>query len=863
MRSLSRLCATLCLALSAAIGFQPAIAQQFDPKLVSELQKAQSEIAAGSFESARETIGSALKEFGDQPPTWYLHGYSYHAEKKYDEALESYRKADKLASGKGANTLYNMACIYAVRGKNDEAFKTLDQAIQAGFNNLGHIASDPELANLKGDPRFAKYQPKWLDDSELFVEKTRIIHKWSGENAGDQFGWTARRVGDMDGDGVIDFVATAPTFKQGAGKIYVYSSKSGKLLHEIEGKPGFRLGNSSVGLGDVNGDGVPDFIAGASNANGKGAAFVYSGTDASVLHQLDGKTPGGNFGYEVSELGDIDADGTPDFLVGEMAGVGQEPGSGRVVAYSGRSGMQLFELKGEQAKDGFGNAAAAARMSKDTFLLAVGAQNAGESDRGTVYVYAVKDAKPTLKFKIEGTENSVNLGQMFLSFPGDLNEDGVPDVYASDFSDSSRVQGGGRVCVYSGTDGSELLAIEGQTPGEGLGTSPSDAGDVDGDGIGDLVVGAWQNREGAASGGKVYLYSCAGQGRLLRSWTCKQSGDTLGFDACGIGDVDGDGHTDFLLTSAWSNKRGQKTGRVFIVAGEDYSDNSTDAADSLSAGAVSTLIDDIEAGSGGLNIDKAGNLYAADFGSRLDGQGTGGHRIYRVSPDGQSHVFYDQLRGGSGNTFDSAGNLFQSSIGGGFITKISPSGQGEVYCNKGLKSPVGVVANEAGELFVCNCGSNTIQKISAGGESKVFCDSPLLKCPNGITRGTDGMMYVCNFGNGDVVQIDRNGNANKLATLPGNNNGHLIFHQGFLYVLARTDCRVYRVDLAGRVEVFAGSGKRGKDDGVAKEATFSLPNSLIVSPDGKYMYVNEVSPTEGDHRILAPTRIRRIELLKR
>ena len=124
------------------------------------------------------------------------------------------------------------------------------------------------------------------------------------------------------------------------------------------------------------------------------------------------------------------------------------------------------------------------------------------------------------------------------------------------------------------------------------------------------------------------------------------------------------------------------------------------------------------------------------------------------------------------------------------------------------------------------------------------------------------MLYVCNFGNGDVVQIDHRGHAAKLATLPGGNNGHLNYHRGYLHVLARKDCRVYQVDLAGRVTVFAGSGQRGKQDGEAQESSFSLPNSLIISPDGKSLYVNETSPISGDHRILGPTRIRRIKLIE-
>ena len=538
-----------------------------DPELVAMMQQAQSLLGQQKFSEAESVLRKATTAHADKPGPWYLLGYALHGQQRYDEAMPMYEKAADFPRVR-VNSLYNMACIHSLQNRPDEAFAKLDEAIAAGFQNFGQMQGDSDFDNIRNDPRFTKLAPKWLTDDELFAEPARIIGKWVGEAAGDQFGWTGRRVGDIDQDGVTDFITTAPTHKNGAGKIYVYSSATGKLLQSVTGKRGERLGNSAVGVGDVNGDDIPDFAAGAPGSGGTGAVYVYSGADARAIHSLNGNKQGAQFGYEVSEIGDFDNDGCPDFFVGELAGDGNASGSGRGIVYSGKDASQIFELKGERSGDSFGNAAGAAAISPGEFLLAIGAQNAGPSKRGRVYVYHIRDGRPKLRFTIEGDRNSVNLGQMFISFPGDLNQDGVPDVYASDFSDNTAARGGGKVVVHSGADGSELLVIHGKIAGEGLGTSPSDAGDVDGDGVGDLVIGAWQNRQGAPSGGKVYLHSCGKNGKLLRAWTCRQSGDTLGFDACGIGDVDGDGHIDFLLTSAWSNKLGPKTGRVFIVAGE-------------------------------------------------------------------------------------------------------------------------------------------------------------------------------------------------------------------------------------------------------------------------------------------------------
>lgn len=404
--------------------------------------------------------------------------------------------------------------------------------------------------------------------NDFFIENSVVIHSWDGENAGDQFGWTARKTGDLDNDGVNDFVATAPSFKNSSGKIYVYSSRSGKLLFSKTGQAGHLLGNSARSAGDIDGDGIDDIIAGAPGPKQIGRAMVYSGKSGELLKTFKGSKIGDQFGYDVCALGDVDGDGTADVAVSSINGNGKEANAGCVRAFSGKSGEMLFELQGESTGDQFGSAICAS-VQKDRMVLAVGAPNSGTGDRGGVYIYELSATDAKLLFTIKNGPKDAALGQMFVSFPGDLNKDGAVDIYVSDFQSSEGKPTAGRVAVHSGTDGKRLLSILGEQPGEGLGTSPSDAGDVDGDGIGDLVVGAWQNRGGAKGGGRIYLYSSA-TGNVLRTWTAKEAGGALGFDSVGIGDVNADGHADFLVTAAWANGQGAKTGRVFIVAGEDY-----------------------------------------------------------------------------------------------------------------------------------------------------------------------------------------------------------------------------------------------------------------------------------------------------
>ena len=76
---------------------------------------------------------------------------------------------------------------------------------------MTQIDSDPNLSSLKADPRFAALLPTPADFAHPFVEPVKIIREWDGEAANDQFGWIARNMGDVDGDGVSDVVTSAPT----------------------------------------------------------------------------------------------------------------------------------------------------------------------------------------------------------------------------------------------------------------------------------------------------------------------------------------------------------------------------------------------------------------------------------------------------------------------------------------------------------------------------------------------------------------------------------------------------------------------------------------------------------------------------
>ena len=267
-----------------------------------------------------------------------------------------------------------------------------------------------------------------------------------------------------------------------------------------------------------------------------------------------------------------------------------------------------------------------------------------------------------------------------------------------------------------------------------------------------------------------------------------------------------------------------------------------------------------DGGTGGITVAPDGMIYSSDFGTVLNDATTAGTKIFRISPDGKTEVFFDGIEGASGSAMDAEGNFYQSNLRGGFITKISPEGEATRFASEGFQLPVGIEPDGKGNFYVANCGSKSIQRVRADGTSERFAESDLLVCPNGIVRDEAGNLYVANFFDGNVVKISPKAEVEVLTEIPGNNNGHLIYAHGALWVVARGAHQIYHVSLDGEKRVVAGSGKKGNKDGKAKKAQFCYPNDIGISPDGLSLYVNEVADLSSTGPLLAPTTLRRIVL---
>jgi hypothetical protein len=530
--------------------------------LPESLEEAQIALQTGNAARALELLEILERKYPEDVRVWRALGSTQQKLQHPAQAIVAFQRALALEPD-SPQVFYGMGVAHASLKQKPEALLWLNRARESRRYDMTQMTVDADLKSYISDPEFSALLPGPADFADPFVEKVHVIHEWRGEAANDQFGWIARDIGDVDGDGVDDVVVSAPSHgdnESHAGRIYVYSGRSGRLLWNADGRPGDELGTGVEAAGDADGDGIPDVVA--SGPSGQGIARLYSGRSGRVLQELHAPNPDEAFGSHASGAGDVDEDGHADVIIGSPGKDGEEKSPGHAYIYSGNTGEMLFTLAGQRLGDQFGSTVAGYDDGHKRYLV-IGAPRAGPAHHGRVYVYDGRTR--ALRFTIEADATGRALGAMFVSVPGDMNGDGVPDIYAADWSNAARGTSTGRIYVHSGKSGARILTLTGETAGEGFGTSPAVAGDVDGDGRADLIVGAWQYGKVAQSAGRTYLYS-GRQGRLLRTFTDRVPGDTLGFDAVGLGDVDGDGSVDLLITAAWSGVHGYHSGRAFVVS---------------------------------------------------------------------------------------------------------------------------------------------------------------------------------------------------------------------------------------------------------------------------------------------------------
>ena len=168
-----------------------------------------------------------------------------------------------------------------------------------------------------------------------------VVYDLYGLHAGDRFGYSVAAAGDVDRDGYPDVVIGATM--AAAGRTYVYSGRGGYAIYALGYEAGY-YGYEVAGVGDINNDGYDDFAVGSFLEPYR--VTVISGRSGWIIWTIDTPEGGDLFGISIAALGDIDVDGYADFLVGAPNSSLEAWSEGRAYAFSGRTGRELFELGG-------------------------------------------------------------------------------------------------------------------------------------------------------------------------------------------------------------------------------------------------------------------------------------------------------------------------------------------------------------------------------------------------------------------------------------------------------------------------------------------------------------------------------------
>ncbi len=403
-----------------------------------------------------------------------------------------------------------------------------------------------------------------------------------GVTAGDYTGGSIFSAGDVNGDGYEDVIVgarNADPHGTSSGAAYLLfgsaSGFSGLSLSGLNGTNGFKISGAATndlagfavsGAGDINGDGYDDILIGVPQADphggNSGAAYIIYGKasgftanlDLSSLNgangfQLSGALTGDFAGVSVSGAGDVNGDGYDDFLVGARAADPHGAQSGSTYLVFGKAGsfganLDLSSLDG-------------------TTGLRIDGEAAGD--------YA---------------GNSV-------AAAGDINGDGYDDLIIGGPSAHPHGTNSGRAWVIFGKasgfpatlalsslDGTNGFRINGSATGDRAGFAVAGAGDINGDGLADLVIGAPTTDANGVDSGAVYVIfgKTTGFSNVLELSDLngangfKISGQAAGDNAGGsvaVGDFNHDGLADIVIGATNADPNGTSSGSTYIVYGKD------------------------------------------------------------------------------------------------------------------------------------------------------------------------------------------------------------------------------------------------------------------------------------------------------
>ncbi|MDX2416195.1 MAG: integrin alpha [Xanthomonadales bacterium] len=503
---------------------------------------------------------------------------------------------------------------------------------------------------------YADFTPE-LELSDLNGTNGFVIN---GAGTFDESGQSVSSAGDINGDGISDLIIGAP-YAAGdtdySGTSYVVFGSGQVLpnplnLSALDGSNGFVINGSSTydysgksvsAAGDINGDGIDDLIIGAPGSSSlneaySGASYVVFGSDQPWAGSLDLSSLDGSNGFiingaaeydesgsSVSAAGDINGDGFDDLIIGApYATIGVSyAGAGYVVFGSDQpwassvnlsalNGSNGFVINGVGEGDGLGGSVSSAGdINADGFDdLIIGAIFAGVtgayagasyvvfgSDQGLPNPLNLSGLDGSDGFVINGVSNDDQAGTS-VSTAGDINADGIDDlIVGASRADPNGANSGASYVVFgsdqpwssslnlSALNGSNGFVINGLSANDESGLSVSTAGDINFDGMDDLIIGApLANSNGVSSGASYVVFGSdqawvssfdlsglnGSNGFVING---ALAGDNSGASVSAAGDINGDGFDDLITGAPLADPNGNYSGASYVVYGAEQIQN--------------------------------------------------------------------------------------------------------------------------------------------------------------------------------------------------------------------------------------------------------------------------------------------------